>query len=146
MYGRESDSDESEVSPSELQNLVQLFNTFWTQEGPDFDNPSFYPKPQQQQQSAGDFSLSLPLDRRLISGSEYLVIFFRPPWKWKLVLAPEQTLVKMEMLHKLACMSMLLAQDWLPIKHADFKVYPCDSQHLRAWRTWSYNSRLWEDS
>jgi hypothetical protein len=29
MYGRESDSDESE-------------------EGPDFDNPSFYPKPQQQ--------------------------------------------------------------------------------------------------
>ena len=56
MYGRESDSDESEVSPSEIQSLVQLFNTFWTQEGPDFDNPSFYPKPQQQQQSAGDFS------------------------------------------------------------------------------------------
>ena len=56
MYGRESDSDESEVSPSELQSLVQLFNTFCTQEGPDFDNPSFYPKPQQQQQSAGDFS------------------------------------------------------------------------------------------
>merc|ERR1719293_578431 len=34
MYGRESDSDESE-------------------EGPDFDNPSFYPKPQQQQAATG---------------------------------------------------------------------------------------------
>ena len=57
MYGRESDSDESEVSPSELQSFVlQHFNTFRTQEGPDFDNPSFYPKPQQQQPSAGDFS------------------------------------------------------------------------------------------
>ena len=49
------------------------------QEGPDFDNPSFYPKPQQQQQPSAGVNFHL----LTFFWSE----FFRSPRKWKLVLA-----------------------------------------------------------
>ena len=60
MYGRESDSDESEVGCTPL--LLLLF-AFHLQEGPDFDNPSFYPKPQQQQAATGLKFFNLKIDQ-----------------------------------------------------------------------------------
>ena len=40
-----------------------LLFTFHLQEGPDFDNPSFYPKPQQQQAATGLKFVNLKIDQ-----------------------------------------------------------------------------------
>ena len=63
MYGRESDSDESEVGCTPLVLSELLLFTFHLQEGPDFDNPSFYPKPQQQQAATGLKFVNLKIDQ-----------------------------------------------------------------------------------
>ena len=63
MYGRESDSDESEVGCTPLVILELLLFALHLQEGPDFDNPSFYPKPQQQQAATGRKLVNLKIDQ-----------------------------------------------------------------------------------
>ena len=104
MYGRESDSDESEVSCTPLVIIERLLFAFHLQEGPDFDNPSFYPKPQQQQAATGGKLVSLKAIRSSSwqFAKQFLTdSFYRASWKWKLVLALGQILVKMKVLEQL---------------------------------------------
>ena len=84
------------------------------QEGPDFDNPSFYPKPQQP--SAGvNFHLifvRLSFDRN----------FLQAPPEVKVGASIGRDSSESERVQlKLACMEMPVSWNWLPIKQASFQ-------------------------